>query len=339
MHAGRNYTIKEVLYWTRRAIFKLLLISAVPVVLYQLAGWRWISIPWLPIALIGTAVAFLVGFKNNATYSRLWEARQIWGAIVNSSRSWGMMARDFVGNYTKDNPATEEELNSIRQRLIYRHIAWLTVLRCQLREPRAWENLDKPYNREYLQYNKIPEHSVDIPAELNKLLGEEEAAFILSKKNKAAQLLARQSADLKAIYERGLVDDFRHMEMEKMLADLYIQQGKCERIKNFPYPRQFATINLYFVQLFIILVPFGMVGEFQKLGEHFVWMTIPFSALVCWVFDTMEKIGEATENPFEGTANDVPVTALSRTIEIDLRDMLNEKDLPPALQPVNNILM
>lgn len=129
------------------------------------------------------------------------------------------------------------------------------------------------------------------------------------------------------------------MELEKVLVDLYAQQGKCERIKNFPYPRQFGTLNLIFTRLFINLVPFGMLGEFSKLGDGAIWLTVPFSALVAWVFNMMEKIGEATENPFEGSANDVPITAITRTIEIDLREMLGERDIPPPLQPKNNILM
>ena len=79
--------------------------------------------------------------------------------------------------------------------------------------------------------------------------------------------------------------------------------------------------------------------EIAKLGDHFVWLTIPFTALVAWVFLMMERIGEATENPFEGSANDVPITALTRTIEIDLREMLNESNIPEPLKPVNNILM
>jgi putative membrane protein len=82
-----------------------------------------------------------------------------------------------------------------------------------------------------------------------------------------------------------------------------------------------------------------LLQEFDKLGEHFVWLTIPFSVMVSWVFLTMEKIGEATENPFEGTPNDIPMAALSRNIEIDLREMLDEKDIPSPVQPVNNILM
>jgi hypothetical protein len=115
-------------------------------------------------------------------------------------------------------------------------------------------------------------------------------------------------------------------------VDLYTQQGKCERIKNFPYPKQYGTLNLMFTRLFINLVPFGMLNEFAKMGEGFVWLTIPFSALVAWVFNMMERIGEASENPFEGGANDVPITAITRTIEIDLREMLGERDVPQATE-------
>lgn len=332
MHAGQHYTLKEVLIWTRRDIFFLLIISTVPTVLYEHYGWQ-LAIPWIPIALIGTAVAFLIGFKNNATYDRLWEARQIWGAIINSSRAWGILVKDFVADSSGDRPGKNHS------RLIYRHMAWLTALRFQLREPRTWENLNKNYNQEYRKLYSIPEHESKLEEELSKFLSQEELKYILSKKNRATHLINLQSTDLRKLHEQGSIDNFRHIEMENLLINLFDQQGKCERIKNFPYPRQFATINLYFVKLFVLLVPFGMLQEFEKLGDHFAWLTIPFSALVCWVFNTMEKIGEATENPFEGTANDVPVAAISRTIEIDLREMLDEKVIPPALQPVHNILM
>lgn len=339
MHSGRHYTLWEVLFWTRREILVLLIISALPVFLYQFAGIKWLSLPWVPIALIGTAVAFIVGFKNNATYGRLWEARQIWGGIVNVSRTWGIMTKDFVTNKYAGIPLSDTELHKTHTRLIYRHIAWITALRYQLRQPRPWENLDRPYNREYRKDYSIPEHEIKLEDELAKVLAEDEMKEILKAANGAAQLLRLQSHDLNQLNAKGHIDDFRHMELENLLKDMYEQQGKCERIKNFPYPRQFATLNLYFVRMFILLVPFGMMKEFEKLGEHFIWLSIPFSLLVSWVFHTMEKIGEATENPFEGTANDIPMASLSRTIEIDLREMLGETELPPKVEAINYILM
>ena len=339
MHAGKKFSLKEVLIWTRREIFKFILIALIPTLLYSIFNWKWMVVPWLPIALIGTAVAFLIGFKNNANYDRLWEARQIWGAIVNSSRSWGIMVKDFVTSRHAASAASDELLKSAHTRLIYRHMAWLTALRHQLRQPRIWESASTPYNIEYRQLYKVPEWEADLAEDLKPFLSAQELEYLLKKKNIATQIIGLQSAELRKLLDQGLIEDFRHMELEKMLTDFYTQQGKCERIKNFPYPRQFATINLYFVWLFICLVPFGMLPEFEKLGGGFVWLTIPFSVLVCWVFHTMEKIGEATENPFEGGANDIPMAALCRTIEIDLRDMLDESNLPEPLKPVNNILM
>lgn len=327
MHAGNQYSLREFIFWTRRDIYALFFLATIPTVLFNVLGWHWLAIPWVPIAMIGTAAAFVVGFKNTQTYNRLWEARQNYGAIVTASRSWGIMARDFV----KDPAAV--------QTLIYRHLAWLTALRFQLRESRKWENTEKSYNAEYKQFYTIPEKESNLEVELKNFLSEKDAAYILEKKNRATQLISLQSLHIKQLKEDGVIDPLHYIELQKILTNLFEQQGKCERIKNFPYPRQFASINKFFITLFICVVPFGLLNEFQKLGEHFVWLNIPFSMVVCWVFSSMERVGEATENPFEGGANDVPISALSRTIEIDLREMLDEKELPPALQPVNNILM
>jgi putative membrane protein len=340
MHAGRQYGIKEFLLWTRRDTFWIVLWAIIPTILYDTLNWKWLVIPWLPIALVGTAAAFIIGFKNNATYDRLWEARQIWGAIVNLSRTWGIMVRDFVTDKHVLQAISKEELRSIHKKMIYRHIAWLTALRFQLRQKREWENMDKSYNAEYRnKWFKVQELQLDLGDELKKFLSDEERSYILSKSNRATHLISLQSIQLKEILERGLIDDFKNMQLQNLLKDFYDQQGKCERIKNFPYPRQFASINLFFIRLFIILVPLGMLQEFAKMGENWVWLNIPFSALVSWVFNSMEKVGESTENPFEGNANDVPITALSRTIEIDLKEMLDETDIPESLQPVNKILM
>lgn len=340
MFIGRNYPLKDFLIWTRREIFFLLLLSVVPTVLFQLLRWKWLAIPWLPVAMIGTAVAFIIGFKNNASYDRMWEARKAWGAIINASRAWCITVKDYVTNLFAVTPLSDRELNEVHRQLIYRHLAWLTALRYQLREPRAWEGFDKKHNVEYRDnHYAIPEHTNDIGEVIASHLSDEECAYLHSKKNKAAHIISLQSKHLRELREQGLIDDFRHMELEKLLIEFYNQQGVCERIKNTPYPRQYATLNLFFVRLFIWMVPFGLLQEFDKMGEHFIWLNIPFSALVCWVFHTMEKIGEVTENPFEGNPNDIPMTTLTRNIEIDLKEMLDESDLPPAIQPVNNISM
>jgi putative membrane protein len=334
MHAGRRYTLKEFVYWTRRDIYILIWWSAIPTVLFEVFDYRWVAIPWVPIALVGTAAAFLVGFRNTQTYNRLWEARQIWGSMVNTSRSWGILVKHFITGLPG------EEMYAIHKQLIYRHIAWLTAMRFQLREVRAWENIKgKPSNEEYSRNYKVDEWVNNLEDELRPLLNPSDFQYVMSKKNRATHLINLQSAELKRLKEAGLIDPLNYIEIEKLLVDLYDHQGRCERIKNFPYPRQFATINQMFIRLFATLIPYGMLNEFSKLGGWMIWLTIPFSVIVAWIFIAMERVGESTENPFEGGANDVPITAMSRTIEIDLREMLDEKDLPPALQPMNKILM
>ena len=164
--------------------------------------------------------------------------------------------------------------------------------------------------------------------------------------------------------QQGAIEDFRHMELANMLVEFYALQGKSERIKNFPYPRQYATMNYIFVWVFIILLPFGIMQEFESIGEHiiadlvnheshtstlhriqefiakhFVWFSIPFSTLLAWVFHTMEKIGENTENPFEGGPNDVPITNMSRGIEIDIRQLIDDTDIPEPYEWTNDIVM
>ena len=325
MHSGRNYSLKEVMIWTRRETLVFLLLAVVPTLAYQLAGWRWLTLPWLPIALIGTGVAFLTGFKNSASYGRLWEARQLWGGILNLSRSWGMYALDLP--------------ESVRARVVHRHIAWLTALRYQLREHRSWENMQRKHNAEYKRHYHVEEWSGHLEQELERLIGPVEAKETMARKSRALYLLTLQAAEMRTLAATGAITEFRHYEVERLLSDLVQAQGGCERIKNFPYPRQFATLNLFFVWLFIVLTPYGLLQEFKAMGDGFVWVTIPASVIVSWVFHTMDKIGEISENPFEGNPNDVPITALSRTAEIDLREMLDESNVPAPLHPVNNILM
>lgn len=185
----------------------------------------------------------------------------------------------------------------------------------------------------------MPEWAGDLREQLTPYLDDAERDDVLAAANPATQLLAAQSADLRRLHELGWLSDYRHVQLARVLGLLFDEQGKCERIKNLPYPRQFATLNLYFVWIFIVLLPFGMVQEFAKLGEGFVWLTIPFAALVAWIFHTMDAIGEATSNPFEGGANDIPMAALTRTIEIDLLRMIGEPQVPEAHKPVNDILM
>ncbi|WP_228426758.1 bestrophin family protein [Chryseobacterium carnipullorum] len=277
----------------------------------------------------------MVGFKNNASYSRLWEARQIYGAIINDSRSFGYILRDAL--YGKDPQKVKE--------MFHRHYAWLTALRFQLREPRTWENMGTAQYDEYAKKYEIPERLTNLNDELKKYLSDAELQYIVSKKNRATQLMASQSKELSEAYARGDLNDFQWTQINQQLVKFTDDQGKAERIKNFPYPRNFSSITTYLLLLFILFVPFGLLKELDKLGEGTalegwtLWFNIPFSLMVTWCFHTLDSVGEASVNPFEGSPNDVPITQISRTIEIDMRDMLDESDLPPAIAPKNNIVL
>lgn len=319
MYTGRFYSLRAVWSWTWRELASFVILALVPTMLHEWASLGDLSVPWLPIALLGTAVAFLVSFKNSASYDRLWEARKIWGGIVNASRGWSAAVMSQLRA-----PQDDDALAPLRARLIHRHLAWLTALRYALRQPRPWEDAVSTRHLDAHLGVRVPEWETPLEAALSRDLDDEERAAAMAAPNPATALLMTQARALDELHRAGLVTDFRQVAMQQTLRDLLDLQGKCERIKNFPYPRQYATLNLYFVRLFIALVPFGMLEEFESFGPGMVWLTVPFSVLVAWVFHTMEKIGSATENPFEGSANDVPISTLCQTIERDLLHALGE---------------
>jgi len=169
-------------------------------------------------------------------------------------------------------------------------------------------------------------------------LSKEECDWIKNKKNAATQLLDRQSQHMAALKKRGLINDFQHVELQRLITELLGEQGRSERIKNSPLPRQYSTSSAIFIVIFTLLLPFGMLKEFEKIGESFVYLMIPFNLIVSWVFSLMEYTGDYSENPFEGLINDVPIYTIVRNIEIDLKDMLGEKDLPQKMEPQYNVL-
>lgn len=352
MFVNKIYPISTVLNWTRRYIYYFVIISFIPVVLYEVADWKWLHLPWRPIGLVGTALAFISGFKNNASYGRLWEARKIYGGIVNASRLLATMVNDFITNEHTNRDYSEDEFYEIKRTIIMRHIAWMTSLRHALRTKKVWETTaSNKSDKEHMKAIKVKEYETTLNEALKGYVTEEEKDLILSMTNKQTATLNLQSKHFKELKLKGLIDDFRHMEFKNMIGELFTLQGKAERIKNFPYPRQFATLNLFFVWIFVFLLPFGLMHEFDQIGasllsientnvsyrfiaENFVWISIPFSVVISWVFMLIERVGDVSENPFEGMSNDVPITTISRGIEIDIREMIGEnKDLIPGSHP------
>ena len=139
MYTKNVYTISQMMKWTRYETLIFILIISIWVACYYFFDLDWLRIPWTPIALIGTAVAFVIGFQNNAVYGRIWEARKIWGGIVNTSRTFGMFVQDMITDEHSDTPVSQEILTKEITALTYRHIGWMTALRHAMRQQKSWE--------------------------------------------------------------------------------------------------------------------------------------------------------------------------------------------------------
>lgn len=350
MLTKKRYSVKDIVLWSRWETLIYLCYASLVTILYKIFGFSFLNVPWTPVALIGTAVAFMVGFQNNSAYGRIWEARMIWGAIVNSSRTWGMKIQDMV---VANGSTTPSQVNTHKKALVYRHIAWLTALRYAMRERKSWESQHRAMtNREWANMIYIPESISSLEDNLGLYLSDDEKAYVLSKSNKQTAILFLQSKHLRELKEQGLIWEFSFLELENVLEELFTHQGKSERIKNFPYPRQYASLAFYLTRLFVMLLPFGIIPEFAEIGNeiiddffhigrNFIWLGIPFCASVSWAFHIMERMARVGENPFEGTANDVPISTIARGIEIDLRQMLDEDpaDIPKQFPEDNHVQM
>ncbi len=353
MLTKKRYSVKEMFLWSRWEILIFLLYTGIITSLHKVFGFEFLNVPWTPVALIGTAVAFLVGFQNNAAYDRIWEARKIWGAIVNTSRTWGMMIQDMIDNQHASKSMSEEVLKEQKRTLVYRHIAWMTALRYSMRQKKSWEAFEESStNREWSKMIHIPEKVSTLQDNLLMYLSQKELEYVMSKGNKQTAILYLQSRHIRELKDKGHIWEFAFIELENVLEELFTHQGKSERIKNFPYPRQYASLAFYLVRLFVVLLPFGIVPEFAeiskdfmtdypKIGNFFIWLAIPFCACVSWAFHIMERMARVGENPFEGTANDVPISNIARGIEINLREMLDEKtdNIPAQFPEEKNVQM
>lgn len=296
------------------------------------------------MALIGTAEAFLVGFKNNQAYDRLWEARKIWGGIVNASRSFAAMVYAFD---TEDEKVGKFDFEERRKKIVHRHIAWLYAFREQSLVPVEWEhikfeedkikNTDKKRNR--LIRAGFPDYS-RTPIFLNKYLSQEEFESQPKYKNFATFLISQQAKDVNALKNMNAISGFNQMQLQDCLTEFYALQGQAERIKKFPLPRQFASTAFIFNIIFIMLLPLGLVSEFSKLGDWGIWASIPFCITIGWIYIIMELVGDYSENPFEGLMFDIPMLSICRTIEIDLLQITGEHDdLPEPIASKNGVLV
>lgn len=348
MYTQRRFPFKSVIAWTKRELIFFTIIATVFTIIYELLDMQWLQVPLAPVGLIGTAVAFMVGFQNNAAYDRIWEARKIWGGIVNTSRSLIITVKDSF--YMHCSEASKDESETIRI-ITHRHIAWLTALRYAMRTKKSWESSYENVHEHAFPYN-IPEHKTTLEEEIRPYLSAQEFEYVMSMDNKPNALISLQSKHLRQVTDEKKLWDFTLLNLQQILQELTALQGKAERIKNFPYPKQYGSIGYHFVHIFMWLLPMALIPSFAKMGieiaetspfigQYFVWFNIPFTVIVIWVFNTMLRIGLAGENPFEGTPNDVPISNISRGITRDILQIIDEdpKNIPAPFENINDVQM
>lgn len=331
MYIGKTLDIPFMWGFAKKNLIRTFVLSALVVGLYQLACFKFLAIPFLPIASIGTAVAFYVGFKNNQAYDRLWEARRLWGGITNTSRTMASLFISLVEDKDK------------QREFLYKHIAYINMLRIQLRKTIPWAtSKENIHQSSVAESEEIQAFEEAMKALFLKVGKPELYEKMMKLSNQANHVLKSQFIFLKHLKDEKRIDEYEHSDLCKQLTELYTLQGGCERIKTTPLFRQYSVFSRIFVTLFNFMLPFGMLSvmkDMESIGGWTIWLTIPFTLLVSWVFYTMEQIGEYSENPFDNGVNDIPISTICRNIEIDLLEMMGEPEIPAKLEPFGLVML
>lgn len=269
------------------------------------------SLPFSVAGILGSALAIFLAFRNNNSYNRWWEARTIWGSIINNSR---IFARQIIANADSalaSGKVDAFKIESYKKDMVYRQIAFAHALRLHLRNQTSFE-------------------------EMAHLLPKEEFEQALQKQNLPNYLLFLQGKRIKDGTKMEILGAFDNISLEPTLAGFNNFQGACERIKNTPLLRQYHFFTKLFLIVFIAILPFSLISDFLKMGVPA--LMIPFSILVAFVFGVMGKVGEVNEDPFENRITDIPMSAMCNTIERDLKEMLGETGLPEKHTAQNGFL-
>ncbi len=257
----------------------------------QWLGWIELSLPTLPLAIVGGALGIFVSFRTNSAYDRWWEGRKLWGRLINTSRHWSSQ----VATYVKE-PELQKEL-------IGRHIAYVHVLRCLLRQ----------------QDPLTDEKVIAWTSEADRL-------WLATQSNPTHALLQKQLDEVSALADNGFLDERRLQSLDESVRHLLDIQGGCERIKKTPLPRGYGYIAEQLVNAISFLLPLAIVAELHLLA-------VPVNILVCLAFMLISEAGRVLEDPFTMFYNGLPLTNMSDTIENNLRNRLGETEVPKIAGP------
>lgn len=285
----------------KRLIAPMALIIAwdVGVVLAYEAGIPGLNGISIQYSLFGTAIALFLGFMVNASYARWWEARTLWGSVVNNSRSLG---RQVVTSLDQPSPDARPELVG---EMVRAQIAYVHALRTSLRKQ-------------------------DVAPEVGVYLTEDARAVVTAATNVPNAVLTHIGALLSEAYRRGMVTDISRQRIESTLTVLSDAQGGLERIKNTPLPVQYRFLPSFFSRVFAVILPFAIVRDLH-------WFTPLGSGLVALMFLLAVQVGNDLAEPFVDDVHDVPMTTICRTIEIDLLQMIGQ-EAPDIVKPVEAVL-
>ncbi len=253
-----------------------------------------LAIPLSVPMLLVTVISLLLAFRANQAYDRWWEARIVWGGIVNDSRSFARQVVSFI-----DNAYESDEKAEMEARLVNRQIAWAHSLGRALRD-RGTEK------------------------KLHKWLSADDLEFIERFSNTPMALLELHARDLKFALDNGWINTFQHIELDKTLTRFSDHMGKCERIKKTVFPSTYGLYLHLAMNLFIMLLPFALI-------EFFGWVMIPLVTVIASAFWLIEKMSVHMQDPFENRPTDTPVTSIAQTIERDLKQVIREHHLSHSL--------
>lgn len=299
----RNFNPIKVIQYVKAELFFSAVVSMGIWWLYEIAIAK-ISLPFSIAAILGSALAIFIAFRNNSAYGRWWEARTVWGGIVNSSRVLARLIITFTDSHSHQANYEKERSEAFKKQLIHACIAWVHALRIHLRNQETW-------------------------AELKHFLSPEDYSQLVLSQNKPNFLQLLIGRKIYQSMANGTLGGFDSFQMEGQLLALANYQGSCERIKNTPLLRQYDFFTRLFLYAFIFLLPFALIGDFSRM--EMAGLMVPVSVLISFVFSIQAKVGEVNEDPFENRITDVPLTALCNTVERDLKEMLGEKELPEKL--------
>lgn len=187
--------------------------------------WTHLTLPSLPVSIVGAAIGIFASFRTNSSYARWWEGRQLWGRLINASRTLGSQAVAWL-------PADDAAA------VLRGHIAYCHVLRCALREDDPWADPD-----------------------VRLCLPEADRARLAAERNAPYALAHELRVRVTAASDAGRLDAFRLASIDRVLTDIVDVQGGCERIKKTPFPKGYTYIVERLIVAFGCILPFALVKD------------------------------------------------------------------------------